>query len=176
MQKLKEEFQSALDRFKKELSSIRTGRAHPSLVEDAQVDCYGSRMPVKQLANISIPEARTIFISPWDKNLAKDIEKAIGISLQLNVQSDSGGIRVNIPALTEERRKELAKVVGKKLEESRIAMRGIRRDILEEADSLEGIGETEIDLLKKKIQAEVDNFNKESEKIAKEKEEEIMKV
>jgi len=175
LQKLKEEFNNSLEHLKKELVGIRTGRAHASLVEDVFVECYNSKMPLKQLASISIPEARTIVISPWDKSSLKDIQKSIEIALETNVQNDGNVIRVSLPALTEERRKDLVKVVGKKMEESRIAMRNTRHDIINELDN-SGISETDIEIAKKKIQEEVDKFNKDSDKIAKEKEEEILKV
>lgn len=174
--KLREEFQKILDHFRKELSGIRTGRAHPSLVEDISVECYGSRMPLRQMASISMPETKTILVSPWDKNLLKDAQKAIELALELSAQNDGGTIRISLPALTEERRKDLFKIVGKKLEEAKVSMRNIRHDILDEVENIEEIGKTEIDLLKKKIQSEVDKFNGESQKMAEEKENEIMKV
>jgi ribosome recycling factor len=112
-----------------ELAAIRTGRATPSLLDQIKVDYYGTLTPVNQLANISVPEPRLIVIQPWDKSLLKVIEKAIMTSdLGINPNNDGSVIRLNLPILTEERRKELVKVVNKKGEASRVEIRNIRRD------------------------------------------------
>ena len=172
---LKIAFEKILEHLKKELAGIRTGRAHSSLVEDIAVESYGAKMPLKQLASVSIPEPRVIVISPWDKNAIKDIQRAIETALNMGVQNDGNIIRVSLPTLTEESRKELVKVVGKKLEEARVSMRAIRH---EEIDKLEktSLSEEEVESIKKKIQDEVDKFNSDSKKMADDKEEEVMKV
>jgi len=172
---LKIAFEKILEHLKKELAGIRTGRAHSSLVEDIAVESYGAKMPLKQLASVSIPESRLIVVSPWDKNAIKDIQRAIETALNMGVQNDGNIIRVSLPTLTEESRKELVKVVGKKLEEARVSMRTIRH---EEIGKLEktSLSEEEVESIKKKIQDEVDKFNSDSKKMADDKEEEVMKV
>ncbi|HLD20176.1 MAG TPA: ribosome recycling factor [Patescibacteria group bacterium] len=126
------EFKKVIDYFLIELGQLRAGRATPALVEGIIVEVYGARSPLVQIASISIPEARQIVIQPWDKSLLKNIEKAIAESgLGLNPANEGDCIRIVIPALTEERRRELVKVVGKKTEESRVRMRGLRENIKE---------------------------------------------
>ena len=120
---------SALKALHTELAAIRTGRATPSLLDQVKVDYYGTATPVNQLANVSVPEPRMIVIQPWDKSLMKEIEKAIMTSdLGLNPNNDGTVIRLSLPILTEERRKELVKVVHKKGESARVAVRNIRRE------------------------------------------------
>ncbi|MDR3174571.1 MAG: ribosome recycling factor [Treponema sp.] len=137
------------DRMKKTLASLkegfaslRTGRASASLFDKIRVDYYGEKSPLNQVANISIPEARLIVIQPWDKNLIGEIEKAIRSSeLSLNPSNDGKVIRINIPPLTEERRKELVKLAKAQAEQSRVAVRNIRRDGNEELKKLLKDGE-----------------------------------
>lgn len=120
-----------------DLQTVRTGRAHTSLVEHLQVDYFGTPMALNQLANITAPEARLIAIQPWDKNALDPISKAIQLSdLGLNPQSDGVVIRLAIPELTEERRRELVKQVGQKNEAARIAVRNVRRDVQDELRKL----------------------------------------
>lgn len=127
----------SIDNLKRELAGIRTGRAQPALVEHLRVDYYGEHMDLIQLATISAPEARLIVIQPWDKNAFDPIAKAIQQSdLGLNPQSDGIVIRLAIPELTEERRRQLVKQVGQKNEEARVAIRNIRRDCQEQLRSL----------------------------------------
>ncbi len=126
------EFKKVIDYFLNELGQLRAGRATPALVEGITVEVYGARSSLVQIASISIPEARQIVIQPWDKSLLKNIEKAIAESgLGLNPANEGDCIRIIIPTLTEERRRELVKVVRKKAEESRVRMRGLREDIKE---------------------------------------------
>ena len=127
--KTQEKMDKALQALRNELTNIRTGRATPSLLEQVKVDYYGAPTPVTQVANVSVPEPRMIVIQPWDRSLLKTIEKAIMTSdLGLNPNNDGTVIRLNLPLLTEERRKELVKVVNKKGEASRVEIRNIRRD------------------------------------------------
>ncbi|TRZ78517.1 ribosome recycling factor [bacterium] len=168
------DFNKILEHFQKELLGIRTGRAHPSLVEDIMVECYGSMMPVKQIASVSIPEPRTLMISPWDVTVAPALRKALEKKLELNVQNEGTVMRINLSSPTEERRRELVKTIKKKLEEARVSMRAARHKILEEGGS--SSDENDATIAKKKMQDEVDNFNKMAEDIAKEKEKEIMQV
>ncbi len=126
-----------LESHRRELQTVRTGRAHPSLVEHLQVDYYGTVLALNQMANITTPEARLLVIQPWDKNAFEPISKAIQTSdLGINPQSDGIVIRIAIPELTEERRQQLVKRVGTKNEESRVALRNIRRDVQEELRQL----------------------------------------
>ena len=127
--KTQEKMDKALHALRNELTNIRTGRATPSLLDQVKVDYYGAPTPVTQVANVSVPEPRMIVIQPWDRSLLKVIEKAIMTSdLGLNPNNDGTVIRLNLPLLTEERRKELLKVVNKKGEASRVEIRNIRRD------------------------------------------------
>ncbi|WP_302157310.1 ribosome recycling factor [uncultured Acidaminococcus sp.] len=127
--KTQEKMDKALQALRNELTNIRTGRATPSLLDQVKVDYYGAPTPVTQVANVSVPEPRMIVIQPWDRSLLKVIEKAIMTSdLGLNPNNDGTVIRLNLPLLTEERRKELVKVVNKKGEASRVEVRNIRRD------------------------------------------------
>lgn len=127
--KTQEKMDKALQALRNELTNIRTGRATPSLLDQVKVDYYGAPTPVTQVANVSVPEPRMIVIQPWDRSLLKTIEKAIMTSdLGLNPNNDGTVIRLNLSLLTEERRKELVKVVNKKGEASRVEIRNIRRD------------------------------------------------
>jgi ribosome recycling factor len=124
--------EKAVDAMKREFTKIRTGKATVSLLDGIKVEYYGSSAPIRQVANISVPEARLLVIQPWDKKITGDIEKAVRSSdLGLNPSSDGNLIRVPIPALTEERRKELVRYVHKLAEEGRVAIRNVRRDVNE---------------------------------------------
>lgn len=130
---MKAKMDKTIDLVKKDFGTIRTGRANPSLVEDIRVDYYGTLTPINQLGNISVPEPRMLVISPYDKGIMKDIEKAIQTSgLGLQPSNDGVVIRIVIPELTGERRKELAKVVKSKSEDKKVAIRNIRRDAMED--------------------------------------------
>ena len=130
----------ALDVLKKELQSLRAGRANPAILEKITVDYYGSPTPINQMANITAPEPRLLVIQPWDKSIIPNIEKAILKSdLGLNPSSDGTVIRLAIPQLTQERRKELAKVVKKKGEDAKVAVRNIRREANELLKNLENL-------------------------------------
>lgn len=171
----KVKFQGAIDFLVKELSTIRTGRASASIVEDIKVEAYGSFMPLKSCGNISIPEARQILIDPWDKSLIKDIEKAFSISgLRLNPNSDGSVIRINLPEMTEDKRKDLLKVVGVKCENCRIEIRKVREEL---KNSMKDEKDED---LKKSVLEDLDDttkeFNEKVEEIRKKKEEEVMTV
>jgi len=161
-------------------AALRTGRASAALFDRIRVDAYGEKSPINQVANISIPEARLIVIQPWDKNLITEIEKAIRSSeLSLNPSNDGKVIRISIPPLTEERRKELVKLAKNQAEQSRVAVRNIRRDGNDELKKLlkdskiteddETKGTTE---LQKLTDSYIDQINK----VFEEKEKEIMEV
>ena len=139
---LEKDIQKAQEALKRELTKIRTGRAHPSLLESVRVEVYGSQMPISQVATVSVPEARLLTVKPWDKTQLKAIEKAIVQSpLGLNPQSDGEILRIPMPPLTEERRKELAKLVKKDGEETKVAIRKARHDAKDMLASLEKDGD-----------------------------------
>lgn len=174
------EFDAILEHLKKELGSLRTGRAQSALVENLQVEAYGSRQILKQLASISIQDAKTIIIEPWDKNLLKDVEKAMGFSnLGLSIVNAGGKIIAKVPLMTEENRKELIKVLGKILENAKISIRQIRDKVKESIIKAEKNNDITQDDRYQYL-ADLDNFvsdyNKKAEKIADEKEEEIMTI
>lgn len=176
----KERMSKAIQAYTRELASIRAGRASASLLDRIQVDYYGAPTPVNQLAGISVPEARLLVIQPYDKSILGEIEKAILKSdLGLNPANDGSIIRIAIPQLTEERRKELAKQVKKEAEEAKIAIRNIRRDGNEDLKKLEKNGEiTEDDLrgYSDDIQKLTDDHIAKVDQITKDKEKEIMEV
>lgn len=180
IEKHKEEFDKAIEFVKKEISTIQTGRANPSLIDEIMVEVYGQKTPIKGLASIGVPEARTITIEPWDKNIAKDIEKAIReANVGLNPVNEGNLVRISIPQMTEESRKELIKLLGQKIEQGRIQIRGIRDEIRDEIIQAEKDNEiTEDD--KYKFQKDLDEFtgefNKQIEEISKKKETEITKI
>ncbi len=174
------QFEKAMEFMKEELGKLRTGRASVSLVENLQVDYYGAKSVLKQMASITIPEARTIAITPWDRDSLVNIEKAIRDSqLNLNPVNDGQLIRINIPALNEERRKELVKVLNQNTESARIAVRKIRESLWEEIQEAEKAGKiSEDDKFsgKEKLQKVVDKYNQRIEEIREKKETEIMTV
>ena len=132
----------ALEATRHEFAAIRTGRANPALLDHVMVEAYETRMPLNQLATISAPEPRLLVVSPWDKNLIGAIRNALTQSeLGLNPSSDGNILRVPLPELSEERRKDLAKLVGRKTEEGRVAVRNVRRDALEELRKLQKAGD-----------------------------------
>lgn len=165
---------------KDELATIRAGKANPKLVDKIQVSYYGTMTPINQVANISVPDPRTIVIQPWDGNLVKDVEKAILASdLGINPSNDGKIIRLSIPPLTEERRKDLLKLVKKETENSKVAIRNIRRDAIEEFKKKEKASELTKDDLKKaeeEAQKLTDKYIKLIDDIFKEKEKEILEV
>lgn len=165
---------------KDELGTIRAGKANPKLVDKISVSYYGTMTPINQVANISVPDPRSIIIQPWDGSLIKDIERAILTSeLGINPSNDGKLIRLVIPPLTEERRKDLLKVVKKETENSKIAIRNIRRDAIEEFKKMEKTSELTKDDLKKaeeEAQKITDKYIKLVDDIYKEKEKEILEV
>lgn len=184
---MKDVLHNAEERMKKsivslenEFNALRTGRASAALFDKIRVDYYGQPSPLSQVANISIPEARLVVIQPWDKNLINEIEKAIMSSeLSLNPSNDGKVIRINIPPLTEERRKDLVKVAKNTAEQSRVAIRNIRRDAIESIKQLEKnkeISEDEQKVGETKVQKLTDTYVKKINDILTIKEQEIMEV
>jgi ribosome recycling factor len=172
--------QKAVAALKRDLSTLRAGRATPSLLDKIVVDYYGASTPINQLANISVPEPRLLVIQPWDKKSVAEIERAIMKSdLGLTPASDGSVIRLAIPQLTEERRKELAKVSKKKAEEGRVAVRNIRRDANDDLKKKEKASEITEDELRKfqdDIQKMTDKYVVEVDQVLAAKEIEIMEV
>ncbi|MRH42291.1 ribosome recycling factor [Aquibacillus halophilus] len=170
----------AVQAFSKQLATVRAGRANPSLLNGIYVDYYGAPTPLNQLASISAPEARLLVITPFDKTSTGDIEKAIQkADLGLSPSSDGNVIRINIPALTEERRKDLAKVVGKFAEEAKVQVRNIRRDsndLLKKSEKNGDITEDDLRGFHDDVQQETDKYIGEIDKLVVEKEKEIMEV
>lgn len=168
---------SALDR---EYKAVRAGRANVSVLDRVTVDYYGVPTPVQQMAAVSVPEARTLLIQPWDASTLKDIEKAILTSeIGINPQNDGRVIRLNFPPLTEERRKEIVKDVRKKAEDAKVSLRNLRRDALDKLKGLKKsnqITEDDESNGEKKIQNLTDKFCKEVDQMCADKEKEIMEI
>lgn len=176
----KVDFQKAVDHFKEELGTLRSGRANAALVEKVMVEAYGSETPLKGVASVTVPDAKTLAIEPWDTNLVKDVEKAL-IAADLGMMPTVQGkvIRMVMPVMTEERRKQLMKVVGEKAEGARVALRGVREKLREQVMKMERENEIAEDE-RFRAQDELDKMTKqfieEVERIAAEKEKEIMTV
>jgi ribosome recycling factor len=170
----------AIEITKAELSQIRTGRASTALVEKIKIEYYGVLTSLKEIANITVPESDLIVIQPWDKNFVSEVEKAIWkADIGLTPNSDGTVIRLSIPPLSEERRKEIVKVVKKEIESGKVAIRNVRREINDQVKRLEKDGDISEDQSKeiiKKVQDLTDSFIKELDEICKTKEIEIMKV
>jgi ribosome recycling factor len=170
----------SIEILQRDLAGIRTGRATPMILDNIKIDYYGTQTPLKQIATISAPEARLLIIQPWDNATLGDITKAIQKSdLGLNPSSDGHIIRLPIPPLSEERRKELVKSVHKRVEEGKIALRNIRRDSLEMIRGMEKEKEISQDELKRaqnKLQEITDSFIAQTDQIAKDKESELLEV
>jgi ribosome recycling factor len=170
----------AIDALQRDLGSIRTGRASPTLVERLSVDYYGSSTPLNQLAGISVPEPRLLVIQPWDRGSMPAIEKAILKSeLGLNPSNDGQVIRIAIPALTEERRKQLVKLVHGHVEEGKVALRNIRRDAMAHVKELLSeklIGEDDERRAEQQVDDLTKRFVSEADKVGKSKEQEVLEV
>ena len=172
--------QGAIHALQEDILSIRTGRAHPGLVEKLQVEYYGAPTPLIQLATIGVPEARSLLIKPFDPTTLKAIEKAIMVSdLNLTPNNDGKQIRLNLPPLTEERRRDLVKHMHARLEEARVALRNIRRDVIKDMKDFESekmISEDDLRHGEDNVQKLMDHFVIAIDKIGHAKEQEIMEV
>lgn len=178
--KTKEKMEKSIHFLIEELKGIRSGRAHSSLVENIQVEYYGSKVPLKQIATISVPETRLIVIQPWDKNALQDIEKAL-LASEIGVTPSNDGkiIRLALPQLSEEQRQNLAKVVHKKGEECKIAIRNIRREANHNIDKIKNeghISKDDVEKAHKEIQKFTDDYIKKVDEIVAKKVDEIMEV
>lgn len=177
---LEKDISKAHEALKRELAKIRTGRAHPSLLESVRVEIYGSQMPISQCATVTVPEARLLTVKPWDKTQLKAIEKAIVQSpLGLNPQSDGEILRIPMPPLTEERRKELAKLVKKHGEETKVAVRKARHDAKDMLENLKGdgdISEDEAERALKKVEELIQKGTGEIDAIVGRKDKDLLEV
>jgi ribosome recycling factor len=178
--KANEKMNNAVEAFKRDLATFRTGRASLSILDNIRVDYYGSLVTLNQVATLGIPEPRTITIQPWEQKMVGEIERAIMKSdLGLTPINDGKTIKINIPPLTEERRKQLVKVVRKRAEEARVAVRNIRRDIIEEikkAEKDKKLSEDDSRKIQDEIQKITNSFIEKIDKILEQKEKEIMEV
>jgi ribosome recycling factor len=172
--------QKSIDSLEKDFSRLRTGRASTTLVDNIRVEYYGTPTPLNQVASVSIPDSRTISISPWDRNAFSNIEKAIMKSdLGLTPINDGKSIRINIPPLTEERRKELVKMAKKYTEDAKVAIRNVRRDVndaLKKMQNAKEISEDEMHKAQDEVQKATDGFVKKADAVLTEKEKEIMEI
>lgn len=161
----------------RELGGVRTGRATPTLLDAVRAEAYGARTPISQIASITVEDPRTLRVVPWDKELAKPIEKAIGeADLGVSVAVDDSGMRVIFPSLTTERRVMLGKIASDKVEQAKVTLRGHRSEAMREIDAAEkegGMGKDEVERLKAEAQKYVDGGNEALETLGKRKQEEI---
>lgn len=176
----KKRMQGAIQSLENDLSRIRTGRASPALVENIRVNYYDMPTPLQQLASISVPEPRSLLIRPFDPSTLKEIERGILASdLGLTPNNDGKVVRLNLPSLTEDRRKELVKVVKRRAEDARIAVRNIRRDLIRDLRDYENeklISEDEQKRGEDELQKETDAFVEKIDKVSQAKEEEVLEV
>lgn len=177
-QNVKEKMTKALEIMEKNFSSIRTGRANPEILDRITVEYYGTNVPLKQVASISVPDPKMIALQVFDKNAVIEVEKAILKSdLGINPQVDGTVVRLRFPDLTEERRKELIKMIKKMAEDSKVSIRNIRRDAIEHIKKEEkDISEDDMKKHQDEVQKVTDNFMKEIDQLLSKKEEELMKI
>lgn len=179
LKNLDEKMKKTMSNLDAELAVLKAGRANPTMLDRVEVEYYGGMVPVNQVANVSVPEPRVLLITPWEKNTIKEIIKAINKSdLNINPNSDGSVIRLVVPELTEETRKNLVKVVKKKGEEAKVAIRNIRRDTLEQVKALkkQDVSEDEIKKGEEDVQKHVDEYVKKIDAVISAKEKEIMTV
>jgi len=169
-----EDMKKAVQYFKNEIAGLRTGRASTALVEEIKVDYYGSKVPIKQLASVSVPEANQIVLQVWDKGAVELVEKAIIENLNLTPQKQGNALRLTLPPLTEERRRELVRMLHKMAEEARVAVRNIRRDAKDLIEDQEGISEDEIKRALERLQKLTDKYIEEINQLTEAKEKEIL--
>jgi len=181
IENFKPEFEKSLEHLKEEIGAIRTGRASPALIENIIVDVYDSKMPIKQLASISVPEARMIVIEPWDKTILKEVEKAVRkrADISFSASSEDNIHRLSLHPLTEEDRQKLVKVLDEKLEKSRVAIRGIRDkvrgEIIKKAQNKEFTEDDKYCLLEELDQL-ADDYSRKIKEMGEEKEKKIMTI
>lgn len=179
IENLKPELEKTIEFLRSEFLKIRTSRATPAMVENIEVECYGQKLPIKQLGTINAPQSRLITVQPWDKSILPEIEKAIRNRSGLSPVVDGDIIRISIPPLSEEQRKEYVKIINDKTEEARISIRLHREKVWKEIQELERKGEIREDDKfrgKDELQKVIDEYNEKVENMKKNKEEEIMTV
>jgi len=180
LQKARQRMEGAIEALRREFAGVRTGKASPGLLDTVKVDAYGSLLPLNQVGTVAAPEARMLTVQPWDKSLLKAIEKALRESdLGLNPSNDGSIIRIPIPPLTEERRREFVKMLHKLTEEARVAVRNVRRDTNDEIKHRqkdEGLSEDDIRREQGEVQKLTDQYIARIEELMKHKEAEIMEV
>ena len=179
-QKLKDGIQETEEWLVRELSGVRTGRATPTLLDAVKPEIYGARTPIQNVASVTLEDARTLRIVPWDKSVVKSIEKAITeADLGISVSVDDMGLRVIFPELTAERRQQLAKLAGEKAEHAKVTLRGHRNDAMKELEAAEkegGMSKDELFRLKEELQKMIDAANAQLEATAKKKQDEITTI
>ncbi|MFO7918520.1 MAG: ribosome recycling factor [Anaerolineae bacterium] len=177
---IEQRMKKAISTLRSNLLSIRTGRASPALIEDIPVEVYDSTMPLNQVATISVPEPRLLMVRPWDANTLPAIERAILKSdVGLTPNNDGTVIRLTIPSLTDERRRELSRMVGERVEETRVAIRNLRREALRKLESQEKKGEISEDAFyrtKERLQELTDKYTEQADQLGEKKQSEIMEV
>ena len=179
LDELAESMAKALAHVNVEMSRIRAGKASPAMLDGLRVDYYGTLTPIGQIANVTAPDARSLLIKPWEKNMVSEVAKAIKNSdLGLNPVSDADGIRLNIPAMTEERRRELVKQAKNESEAGKVRVRGIRKDVNESLRKLlkDGASEDAVKGAEEKVQKTTDTYIAEVDKALSKKESEIMTI
>ncbi len=180
LQKARQRMEGALEALRREFSSVRTGKASPALLDSVRVEAYGSRVPLNQVGTVSAPEPRMLTITPWDKSVIKDIERAIRESdLGLNPSNDGALVRIPVPALTEERRREFVKQLHKIAEEGRVAVRQARKDANDDVKARqkdEGMSEDDVRREQGEVQKLTDQYIAKVEELLKHKEAEVMEV
>lgn len=180
LNELERKMKKTIESYENELSGVRAGRANPQVLDKLTVDYYGTETPIKQVASISVPEARLLVIQPWDISLIKPIEKVLLKSdLGITPSNDGKVIRLPFPALTEDRRKELVKVVKGYSENAKVSIRNLRRESLEKLKKMlkdKEISEDELAQAEENVQKVLDKFTKEIEEITKKKEKELMEI
>ncbi|HEX8212975.1 MAG TPA: ribosome recycling factor [Longimicrobium sp.] len=180
LDKARQRMESALEALRREFASVRTGKASPALLDSIRVEAYGSKVPLNQVGTVAAPEPRLLTITPWDKSLLKEIDRGLRESdLGLNPSNDGSIIRIPIPALTEERRREFVKHLHKMAEEARVAVRQARKDANDEvkaSQKKEGLSEDDVRREQDKVQKLTDQYIGKVEEILKHKEAEVMEV
>lgn len=175
-----EKMLKTIESLKKDFSNIRTGKANPNILNSVMVSYYGVATPVSQVGSVSVPDPQSIVVKPWDKSILKDIEKAIQTAgLGFNPQNDGEVIRIPIPPLNEQTRKDLVKQAKKVAEENKVAIRNVRRDAMEQLKKLEKdsvISEDELKRYSDQVQKLTDKYIENIDKLAKEKEQDIMSI
>lgn len=180
LEQRQEEIQKAVDFFKKEITKLKVGRASSNMLEGIFVEAYGTRMPIQGVANINIQDSKNMTIEPWDKNLLKEVEKSITeAQLGVNINDDGNKIRLTLPEMTEENRKDMVKKLNEKQEQARISVRQVREEIkkeIEEAEKNKDITEDDKYDFIGELDKEVERINEEIQQIRDQKEEDIMTV